>query len=207
MMNIEFAQAYVNFQRALELDPDFTNVLTMMAFLSKGEEKKKFAERAVASAKNKTAGEQLFVKLANQGNKPEDNQKIWAELHTMFPDGGFIGFYYTLTRPTPAEQFTDAEEHLKQFPESAPIHNILGYMYMQEKKDTATAKTYFEKYIKLYPEGTNPYDSYGEFCFLTGDMDNAEKYYSIALEKYPFNSSSLEKMREINTIKAKAKKD
>lgn len=207
MMNIEFAQAYANYQRALELDPDFTNVLTMMAFLSKGEEKKKFAERAMASTKNKTAGEQLFVKLVNPENKQADNQKIWADLHEMFPDGGFIGFYYAISRPTRAEQFVAAKAYEKQFPESAPIHNILGYMYMQEKKDTATAKKYFEKYIQLYPEGSNPYDSYAEYFFVTGDMDNAEKYYALALEKYPFNSSSLEKMKEINTVKAKAKKD
>ncbi|RXK62391.1 hypothetical protein ESA94_05115 [Lacibacter luteus] len=207
MMNIEFAQAYHNFGLALEADSNFTVVLTLMSFLTNGETKKKFAERAIASAVGKTAGEQLFVKLATPGNKQADNQKTWADLYNMFPDGGFIGFYYVLTRPTPAEQFTAAEEYVKKFPESAPIHNILGYMYLQEKKDNEKAKQHFEKYIALYPDGCNPYDSFGEYYFILGDMDNAEKYYKMALEKYPFNTSSIEKMKEIATAKSKAKSD
>ena len=207
MMNIEFAQAYQQFEKALELDPDFTVVLALMANLSNGEAKKKYAERAFASAKNKTAGEQLFVKLVTPENKQADNQKIWADLYAMFPDGSFIGFFYTLSRPTPAEQFTAAEEYLKKFPDAAPIHNILGYLYLQEKKDNATAKKHFEKYIELYPTGCNPYDSFGEFYFITGDMDNAEKYYQLALEKYPFNTSSIEKLKEIKMAKSKAKAD
>lgn len=207
MMNIEFAQAYQQFEKALALDPNFTIVLTLMANLSNGEAKKKFAERAFASAKNKTAGEQLFVKLVTPENKQADNQKIWADLHDMFPDGGFIGFFYVLSRSTPAEQFTAAEEYVKKHPDSAPIHNILGYLYLQEKKDNATAKKYFEKYIELYPTGCNPYDSFAEYYFITGDMDNAEKYYQLALEKYPFNNSSLEKLKEIKIAKSKAKTD
>jgi tetratricopeptide (TPR) repeat protein len=207
MMNIEFAQAYQQFEKALELDPNFTVVLTLMTNLSNGEAKKKYAERAFASAKNKTAGEQLFVKLVTPENKQADNQKIWADLYAMFPDGSFIGFFYTLSRPTPAEQFTAAEEYLKKFPDAAPIHNILGYLYLQEKKDNATAKKHFEKYIELYPTGCNPYDSFGEFYFITGDMDNAEKYYQLALEKYPFNTSSIEKLKEIKMAKSKAKAD
>ncbi len=207
MMNIEFAQAYQQFERALELDPNFTVVLTLMASLSNGEAKKKYSERAFASAKNKTAGEQLFVKLATPENKQADNQKLWADLYNMFPDGSFIGFFYTISRPTPEEQFTAAEEYHKKFPDVAPIHNILGYMYLQVKKDNATAKQHFEKYIELYPTGCNPYDSFGEFYFITGDMDNAEKYYQLALEKYPFNTSSIEKLKEIKIAKSKAKAD
>jgi Tfp pilus assembly protein PilF len=207
MMNIEFAQAYQQFERALELDPDYTVVLTLMASLSNGEAKKKFAERAFASAKNKTAGEQLFVKLATPENKQADNQKLWADLYNMFPDGSFIGFFYTISRATPEEQFVAAQEYHKKFPDVAPIHNILGYMYLQVKKDNATAKQHFEKYVELYPTGCNPYDSFGEFYFITGDMDNAEKYYRLALEKYPFNTSSIEKLNEIKNVKSKAKAD
>ena len=207
MMNIEFAQAYTQFEKALELDKDFTIVLTMMSLLTTGDTKKSYAERALTSAKNKTAGEQLFVKLVTPENKQADNQKIWADLHEMFPDGSFIHFYYALSRPTPAEQFIAAQEYEKKYPESAPIKNILAYLYLQEKKDNATAKKYFEKYVELYPTGCNPYDSFGEYYFITGDMENAGKYYRMALEKYPFNTSSIEKLNEIKMAKSKAKAD
>ncbi len=41
----------------------------------------------------------------------------------------------------------------------------------------------------------------GEYYLNTGDMENSKKYYSMALEKYPFNSSSiaaLQKMEDKN---------
>lgn len=207
MMNIEFAQAYEQFKQALALDPDFTVVLTLMTTLTNGDTRKSHAERAIASSSSKTAGEQLFATLANPEKKPEDNRNTWEELYKMFPDGSFIGFFYVLTRATPEEQFTAAQEYAAKFPDQPAIYNILGYGYMQIKKDNAAAKEHFEKYVKLYPDGSNPYDSYGEYFFLTGDMENAEKYYKIALEKYPFNTSSINKLKEIKAAKDKVKTD
>jgi Tfp pilus assembly protein PilF len=204
-MNIELAEAYEDFKDALKLDPDFTVALVFMASLSSGETKKAFAERAIKSAEKKTEGEKLFASTVATGNTPEINREIWAKLHDMFPDGGTIGIYYVFSRATPAEQFTAAQDYLKKFPEQAAIYNILAYLYIQEKKDTATAKTYFEKYVQMHPNGCNSYDSMGEYYFMVGDMENSEKYYKLSLEKYPFNSSSSEKLKEIKAIKDKDK--
>jgi Tfp pilus assembly protein PilF len=205
MMNIEFAQAYDKFNQALKLDPDFTVALTLMASLSNGAVKKTYSDKALASAAGKSSGEQLFATLSKPGNKPEENRKIWADLRQQFPDGGFINFFYVLTRATPEEQFAAAQEYQVKFTDVAAIHNILGYGYLQVKKDTLNAKKHFEKYIQMYPDGCNPYDSMGEFYFNSGDMENAEKYYTMALEKYPFNNSSIEKLGEIKAVKNKAK--
>ena len=76
-------------------------------------------------------------------------------------------------------------------------------MNLQVKKDTAAAKQLFEKYITMYPDGCNPYDSMGEFYLDTGDTANAEKYYKLALEKYPFNISSIEALEKIEAGKKK----
>ena len=65
------------------------------------------------------------------------------------------------------------------------------------------AKQNLEKYIALYPDGCNPYDSMGEFYLDTGDTTNAEKYYKMALEKYPFNISSVEAVEKIEAAKKK----
>lgn len=205
MVNVEFAQAYEEFKAALALDPDFTVALACMAGLTSGETKKAYAERAVKSAADKTEGEKLFASTVATGNTPESNRPIWAKLHEMFPDGGMITFFYVFSLTKPADQFPVIEEYIKKFPDKAWAHNLMGYLYLQEKKDTAMAKTCFEKYIKLYPEGCNPYDSMGEFYFMTGDMANSEKYYKMALEKYPFNSSSLDKLKEIAAAKEKEK--
>ena len=204
-MNIEFSQAYEDFKAALKLDPDFTVALVFMANLTTGATQKAYAERAIKSAEGKTAGEKLFASTVAPGNTPESNREVWAKLHDMFPDGGMIGLYYVFSRATPAEQFTAAQDYMKKFPDEAAIYNILAYLYMQEKKDTATAKTYFEKYVQMHPDGCNSYDSMGDYYFMVRDMENSEKYYKLSLEKYPFNSSSSQRLKEIKAIKDKDK--
>lgn len=205
MKNFETAQAYDLFSQALQLDPDFTVALYFMANLSFGETKKYYSDKALKSSANKTEGEKLFVSTLKAENTPESNRQTWEKLHNMFPEGTIINLYYVLTRATTAEQFKAGEEYLKKFPEEPTIYNMMGYMHIQDKKDTVAAKAFFEKYIKLYPEGCNPYDSMGEYYFIIGDMANSEKYYKMALEKYPFNSSSIDKLKEIKASKDKAK--
>jgi Tfp pilus assembly protein PilF len=68
---------------------------------------------------------------------------------------------------------------------------------MLDKKDNEMAKKNLEKYMELYSDGANPYDSMGEFYMNTGDMENSRKYYLMALEKYPFMNSSLTALQKI----------
>jgi tetratricopeptide (TPR) repeat protein len=197
-LNIEFPQAYQEFTTALKLDPEFTIPLVFMANLSTGDAKKMYIQKAIKSAENKTEGEKLFASVVAEGNTPAENRETWAKLHKMFPDGGMIGAFYVNTRETPDERFAAAEEYIQQFPHNAFMYNTIAYMYMMEKKDMAIAKKNFEKYIELYPEGSNPYDSMGEYYLTVGDKENAKKYYSMALEKYPFTNSSIIALQKIN---------
>jgi Tfp pilus assembly protein PilF len=201
MMNIEFPQAYETFLEAVKLDPDFTVALVFLSNLTVGDTRKNFAERAIRSATNKTEGEKILVTLLDEKSTPETRRDIWASLHQMFPDGAMIENYYVISRATPKERIDAAEIFIKKYPTKGAMHNLLGYFYMDDMKDNTTAKMHFEKYIELYPAGYNPYDSMGEFYFNTGDMVNAEKNYKMALEKYPFNTSSLQKMDEIEKAK------
>ncbi len=205
LMNIEMEQAYSDLSEALKLDPDFTVALVFMSNINTGETRKAYASRAIKSAATKTEGEKLFVSLLDEKNTPEMRRDIWAKLHTMFPDGSMIANYYVVTRATPEERFKAAEDYIKQFPEEASMYNTMAYYYMQQKKDTAMAKQYFQKYISLHPDGANSYDSMAEFYLTTGDNENAEKYYKLALEKYPFLNSSVNALQKIND--AKPKKD
>jgi tetratricopeptide (TPR) repeat protein len=202
-MNAETAEAYSDFVAAVKLDPDFTVALAFMTNLTTGETQKMYAKKTMESAANKTDGEKLFASLTDEKNKRPERADIVAKLHTMFPDGAMIGNLYVQTRATPQEQVTAAEEYLKKFPDEPSGYNTMAYLTLQVKKDTAAAKPYFEKYISLYPDGCNPYDSMGEFYLDTGDTANAEKYYKMALEKYPFNDSSIEALRKINDAKKK----
>jgi tetratricopeptide (TPR) repeat protein len=203
LMNIELPQAYEYIKDALALDPDFMVALVFMANLTSGETQKAYSARAVKSAVNKTEGEKLFASLQDTGATQESRRAIWAKLHNMYPNDKLIALYYLFTREKPSEQLTVGEQMIKTYPNEPAFCNIMGYLNLQEKKDTALAKACFEKYIKLNPDGSNAYDSMGEFYFLTGDMANSEKYYNMALEKYPFNSSSIDKLKEIKAAKEK----
>lgn len=190
MMNVELPQAYSDFSSALKLDPNFTAVLVLMANLNRGETRKAYAEKAMQSVANKSEGEKLFAALSDSTSQQVFRDK-WTKLHTMFPDDEVVGFYYVQTRPA-EERFAAAEDFAKKFPDNAAINNVFAYYFLQQKKDNDMAKKYFDKYIASYPDGANPYDSMGEYYLLAGDKVNSKKYYRMALEKYPFTSSSIE---------------
>ena len=204
LMNAEFPQAYTDLLAAVKLDPNFTVALVFLNNLTTGATQKSYAKRAMQSAAKKTAGEKLFATLTDPGKTAVQRGEIWSQLHSMFPDGKMIGDFYVQTRATPEERFTAAQEYIKRFPGQAAMYNTIAYYYMLNKKDNAMAKQNFEKYISLYPNGSNPYDSMGEFYLSTGDTENAMKYYSMSLEKYPFNTSSLNAIEKMNAEKKKA---
>jgi len=197
-LNIELPQAYEKFKEALKLDPDFTVALVFMANLTQGEVKKEYSQRAVKSAANKTDGEKLFASVVKEGATRETNRDTWEKLHTMFPDGGMIGNFYVVTRATPEERFKAAQDYIQKFPDNANMYNTIAYYYMLDKKDMGKAKECFEKYLKLYPSGYNPFDSMGEYYLNAGDMANAKKYYTMAVERYPFSTSSVEALQKMN---------
>ena len=196
-MNVEFPQAYEAFSNAVKLDPNFTPPLVLLANMSVGATRKAYADRAIKSAENKPEGEKLFASLVESKDRA-GAAEILAKLHQMFPDGSLIAFYYAQTRATDDERFQAAEENLKKFPDVPAFYNTMGYMYMQVKKDNAAAKPYFDKYLAMYPDGYNPYDSMGEYYLNVGDTTNSKKYYMMALEKYPFANSSINALEKIN---------
>lgn len=196
-MNVEYPQAYEKFQEALKLDPDFSIPLVFLTNITQGETRKKFAERAIKSAENKSEGEKLFVSIVKPENNQQANREAWAKLHEMFPDGGMLAYFYVVTRPTAEERFLAAQQYIEKFPKNPAMYNTLAYYYMLDKKDMDNAKKYLEKYMELYPDGYNPYDSMGEYYMNAGDMTNAKKYYLLAVEKYPFSNSSLLALQKI----------
>jgi tetratricopeptide (TPR) repeat protein len=197
-MNIERPQAYEKFKKALELDPNFTVALVFMSTLTEGDVRKNYATRALKSAETKTEGEKLFASIVKEELTPEARRDIWEKLHNMFPDGAMINNFYVVTRATPEERFKAAQDYIEKFPDKAWMYNTIAYYYLLDRKDMDKAKECFEKYIALYPKGYNPYDSMGEYYMTTGDIANAKKYYTMAVEKYPFSTSSVEALQKIN---------
>lgn len=203
MMNAEFAEAYSDLLAAEKLDHNFTIPLVFLTNLTRGEVSKSYAVRTLKSASDKTEGEKLFATLANEKSTNEERAKTWADLHSMFPDGGMLAYFYAVTRATADERFAAAQDYIKKFPDNPAMYNTIAYYYMLDKKDMPMAKQNLEKYLAMYPDGCNPYDSMGEYYLNNGDTTNAEKYYKLALEKYPFNISSVNALQKINDAKPK----
>jgi tetratricopeptide (TPR) repeat protein len=197
-MNIERPQAYEKLKKVLELDPNFTVALVFMSTLTEGDVRKDYIKKALKSAETKTEGEKLFASVVKEDLTPEARRDAWEKLHNMFPDGAMINNFYVVTRATPEERFKAAQDYIAKFPDKAWMYNTIAYYYMLDKKDMDKAKECFEKYIALYPKGYNPYDSMGEYYMTAGDMDKAKKYYTMAVEKYPFSNSSVEALQKIN---------
>jgi Tfp pilus assembly protein PilF len=195
--NLESELAYQDFIRALEKDPNFTMAQFMMAMLTVGDTKKMYIEKTKVSVAKKSEGEKMLVSLLDAKSRKEGHE-IWIKLHNKFPDDTFSYYYYALSMPDSVQEFDAMTEYLQKYPSSPEAINNLAYMYLTDKKDTATAKKYFEKYIEVYPDGYNPYDSMGEFYYRIGDMENSKKYYTKSLEHYPFCYTSRQKMEELN---------
>jgi tetratricopeptide (TPR) repeat protein len=196
LMNVEREAAYNELLQAEKADPKLTIALVLLSNLSNGAMKKEFAKKAMESATNKTESEKLVASLVDEKSTPEIRRETWAKLKSLNPNDPVIGHFYVTSR-TADDRLAAALEYNEKYPEQAAMYNLIGYYYMLDKKDYGKAKTYFEKYIQLYPEGYNPYDSMGEYYLTTGDMENAEKYYNMSLEKFPFNSSSLTALSKI----------
>jgi tetratricopeptide (TPR) repeat protein len=195
--NLEFEVAYEYFTTALEKDPDLTVAQVGMAVLSVGDTKKMYTDKAKASVANKSEGEKIMVTLLDI-KSPKESHAIWTNLHNKFPDDALCYYYYALTMPDSVQAFNTITEYLQKYPSSPEALNNLAYMYLVVKKDTETAKKYFERYIEVYPDGYNPYDSMGEFYYRIGDMENSKKYYTQSLEHYPFCYSSRKKIEELS---------
>ncbi|NTS42407.1 tetratricopeptide repeat protein [Flavisolibacter sp. BT320] len=204
ILNVEREQAYHDFKAAAEMDQGFVLPNAFLANLSSGETRKTQGVKTNAIAAGKTEAEKLLASMVAETATADSRREAWAKLHTMYPNDRFVGHYYAISRTNVDEQFTAMSDYIRKFPEEPAMYNMMGYYYLTEKKDNAKAKEYFEKYIQLYPDGANPYDSMGEFYMLTGDTENAEKYYKLALEKYPFMVSSIQALEKINAGKTKA---
>ena len=223
LYNVEYEKAMVFFEKALEYDPSLFGPHVVLAGLSpEGSEK---SEMHIKKAKENVADNndtsKLFVSLLDLPRQsrwwpllgPGAHDK-WAEMRTIEPKVKLIHYYYSFTIPGLENKITEMESLLSELRDGvgeteslavsgdhsymiAPITNVLGYFYYNQG-DKEKAKSLFEEYIDLHPNGYNSYDSMGEFYYNEGDLDTAKSYYSKAVENYFGANTANEKLRELN---------
>ena len=223
LYNVEYEKAMVFFEKALEYDPSLFGPHVVLAGLSaEGSDK---SEMHINKAKENVADNndtsKLFVSLLDLPRQsrwwpllgPGAHDK-WAEMRSIEPKGKLIHFYYSFTIPGLENKIREMESLLSELRDGvgeteslavsgdhsymiAPITNVLGYFYYNQG-DKEKAKSLFEEYIDLHPNGYNSYDSMGEFYYNEGDLDTAKSYYSKAVENYFGANTANEKLRELN---------
>lgn len=223
LYNVEYEKAMVFFEKALEYDPSLFGPHVVLAGLSpEGSEK---SEMHIKKAKENVADNndtsKLFVSLLDLPRQsrwwpllgPGAHDK-WAEMRTIEPKGKLIHYYYSFTIPGLENKIREMESLLSELRDGvgeteslavsgdhsymiAPITNVLGYFYYNQG-DKEKAKSLFEEYIDLHPNGYNSYDSMGEFYYNEGDLQSAKSYYSKAVENYFGANTANGKLRELN---------
>ena len=223
LYNVEYEKANVFFEKALEYDSSLFGPHVVLAGLAPaGSEKEAMhVEKAKENVAQKNGTSKVFVSLLDLPRQsrwwpligPGAHDK-WSEMRTLEPKGKLIHYYYAFSIPGMENKISEMESLLAELKDGvgdseslavsgdhsfmiAPIVNVLGYFYYGIG-DKEKAKSLFEEYIELYPNGYNPYDSMGEFYYNEGDLENAKLYYSKAVEKYYAATVANGRLNELN---------
>lgn len=223
LYNVEYEKAMVFFEKALEYDPSLFGPHVVLAGLSpEGSEKSEMhIKKARENVADNNDTSKLFVSLLDLPRQsrwwpllgPGAHDK-WAEMRTIEPKGKLIHYYYSFTIPGLENKIREMESLLSELRDGvgeteslavsgdhsymvAPITNVLGYFYYNQG-DKEKAKSLFEEYIDLHPNGYNSYDSMGEYYYNEGDLESAKSYYSKAVENYFGANTANGKLRELN---------
>ena len=212
--NIEFEKAYVFFEKAIKLDSTLFAPHVMLASISlpNSPQQEYHYGKAKELVQGKNENSKRFVSLLDNPNQygnrnilgRGDKTAVWEAMIAEAPDGPFIQFYHAWSRTTLEDRIVSMESLLEKriaAGESANGHilNVLGYSYVQFG-DLDKAKSTFEQYMEIYPEGYNAYDSMAEFYFNQKDYENAKIYYEKALQAYPGANSANQKIRQVAAL-------
>jgi cyclase len=112
----------------------------------------------------------------------------------------FEPLYYTAKQKDATaaiEQYHDLKKnHPDDYDFGEASLNALGYYFIgKERYDEAIEV--FTLNVDLFPESANPYDSLGEAYMKKGDVDQAIKYYSKALEINPLMPSAIQALKQL----------
>ena len=121
-------------------------------------------------------------------------------MHELEPRGNFIQQFYSYNIKDNEKSISMISEFIENAQKEGDRYghflNLLAYKYMAEG-DLELAKSTFEKYINVYKNGYNPYDSMGEYYLKKGDSTLAKEYYLKAIEKYPFARNASNVLRSL----------
>ena len=208
-LNVENEKALTYLHGALEIDSTLFGPHVLLAWMTpEGEVREMHQKKARELVKGKNENSNLLVSFFDVlpgDDLRERRHKVWSKMHEIEPDGGFIHYYYALTKPTVEERIAELEVLLENRKKSdrryIHIINNLGYLYYAAD-NKSKAKSYFDQYVEEYPNGYNPQDSMGEYYFMEEDYETSLAHYQKSVDLFPGSTSGIDKIKEISKLKA-----
>lgn len=181
-------EARQEFERAVQLDPQFSMAYARLAWLyhelGRREEYKQAKAKAfefIGKVKDKERI-QINLGFARAENNKEDLDKYSAELLDRYPNSLEAHAYCSGEYWKDGEIDKGIDENLKLIeidPQYALAYNMLGYLYYK-KGEYDKALDYIDQYSTIAMDQANPHDSHGEISLWLGRYDEALRQFQLA---------------------------
>lgn len=144
------------------------------------------------------------------------NSKDTADLKHLAQTYEDIAFHFYTEEITDSSfyYFNKQENILRKFPEkeiflsNATINSLKGYLFLEQKKQTDSARYYFQKALALRKKYNDhyldrEYLGLGECSFLEGDYEKALEYYLKAEKNVKEKDTEFNENNDVNQVLAK----
>jgi len=187
--NIQIMDAEMQFDRAIELDPQFA-----LAYLYRGHPGD--YEKALSLIDKVSEGERLTIKYLKAYDFYELKvaKEYLAQLLDLYPSSKHVHLWAGLFYENIMHNYQLALDHFhiasRLDDAYAAPHNEMGYRLMR-LGDYDKAEVAFKKYIELAPECPNSFDSYANFLMKLKRYDESIQQYSEAYNLNPDKSITI----------------
>ena len=205
-----YDDARIAFEKAVELDPDFSMAYYYLALVNAERLNKEASDtalkRAQALSHKATEKERLRIEAyyaRRIENDPEKSFRILRQIAERYPKEKEIIYDLGVRYEVRGDSNQAIKEHsraLELDPDYGLAHNQLGYIYL-DTGDYAKAVEHFQKYAALSPGEANPLDSLAEAYFRWGKLDEAATKYKDALKIKPDFESAIFSIGYIHALK------
>jgi serine/threonine protein kinase/tetratricopeptide (TPR) repeat protein len=177
-----YEDARKDLEKAVALDPQFAIAYDYLSraysYLRNLDLQAASLEKAKAYSARASERERLYIEARYAGvveKNPDKRYQIWQQIALRYPKEKDVHLsllsYYRGKKLFP-EAIEEGKKILDLDPNSGQILNELAYIYM-DMNDFDSARNFLKKYAEAFPGDANPYDSWGELYFRTGQLEEA----------------------------------
>jgi tetratricopeptide (TPR) repeat protein len=183
------AEAVLELDQAIKLDPDFAQGLAYHGLAVPGADGLKDLEQANAKAGAASKPEQLLIAALLSGRKSDFTKSSdqWKQLTEAVP-GDWRAQMGRGTQLFVLGKYSEALEALNKAtalnPNAGPAYNMIGYAHLFQG-EAGPAVEALKKYASLAPNEPNPQDSLGEALMANGQFADAEAAFQKAVSLSP----------------------